>query len=52
MTAGLVVDEIRLTVTMRGSQGNYRKASYAYTHGNLIIRIFNPSDYKINYRKY
>lgn len=52
MTARSAVDEIRLTVTMRGSWGNYRKASYAYTHGNLIIHVFDPGDYKINYRKY
>lgn len=52
INARAAVDEIRLTVTMRGSWSKYTNGTYAYTKGNLVVRVFDPGDYKINYRKY
>ena len=45
------IDELDLTVTMRGSWENYSKKYYAYTKGTLVVRVFDNGDYKINYKR-
>lgn len=46
------IDDLALTVTMRGSWGHYSKGTYAYSNDHLVVKVYDNGDYKINYHKH